>query len=211
MCVTWDLRYVNDLSPLNTELSFSNYVRCCACHEHGGLLLVMRIKIMALQWCHIEHDGISNHQRLDYLLNRVLRYRSKKISKLRFTGLCEGNSLVTGEFPTQRASNVENVSIWINGWVNSLEAGDSRCHCAHYDINLMRKDSPRLCNILYVDALCLKWNSTEHQTSGFRKLITTLNHQKEKIHAIMKLSTNQNNANANLNEEHYLEGHKEIQ
>ena len=28
------------------------------------------------------------------------------------TGLCEGNSPVTGEFPVQRASNAENVSIW---------------------------------------------------------------------------------------------------
>ena len=33
-------------------------------------------------------------------------------SKIRVTGLCEGNSPVTGEFPTQRASNAENVSIW---------------------------------------------------------------------------------------------------
>ena len=38
--------------------------------------------------------------------------RSKKTSKLCVTGLCEGNSPVTGEFPTQRASNAENVSIW---------------------------------------------------------------------------------------------------
>ena len=37
---------------------------------------------------------------------------SKKTSKLRVTGLCEGNSSVTGEFPAQRASNAENVSIW---------------------------------------------------------------------------------------------------
>ena len=36
----------------------------------------------------------------------------KKTSKLRVTGLCEGNSPVTGEFPAQRASNAENVSIW---------------------------------------------------------------------------------------------------
>ena len=28
------------------------------------------------------------------------------------TGLCEGNSPVTGEFPAKRASNAENVSIW---------------------------------------------------------------------------------------------------
>ena len=40
------------------------------------------------------------------------RRRSKKTSKLRVTGLCSGNSPVTGDFPAQRASNAENVSIW---------------------------------------------------------------------------------------------------
>ena len=35
----------------------------------------------------------------------------KETSKLLVTGLCAGNSPVTGEFPTQRASNAENVSI----------------------------------------------------------------------------------------------------
>ena len=46
------------------------------------------------------------------LLNRLFRRRSKKTSKLRITGLCAGNSLVTGEFPAQMASNAKNVSIW---------------------------------------------------------------------------------------------------
>ena len=32
--------------------------------------------------------------------------------KLRVTGLCDGKSPVIGEFPAQRASNAENVSIW---------------------------------------------------------------------------------------------------
>ena len=32
--------------------------------------------------------------------------------QFRVTGLCEGNSPVTGEFPAQRASNAENISIW---------------------------------------------------------------------------------------------------
>ena len=32
--------------------------------------------------------------------------------KLRVTGLCAGNSTVTGEFPAQKASNAENVYIW---------------------------------------------------------------------------------------------------
>ena len=32
--------------------------------------------------------------------------------KTRVTGLCVGNSPVTGEFPAQMASNAENISIW---------------------------------------------------------------------------------------------------
>ena len=35
------------------------------------------------------------------------RLRSKKTSKLHITGLCEGDSPVTGEFPAQSASNAE--------------------------------------------------------------------------------------------------------
>ena len=66
----------------------------------------------SLQWRHNERDGVSNHKPHDCLLNRLFRRRSKKTSKLRVTGLCEGNSPVTDEFPAQRASNTENVSIW---------------------------------------------------------------------------------------------------
>ena len=47
---------------------------------------------MSSQWRHNEHDGISNHQCLDCLLNRLFRPRSKKTSKFCITGLCEGNS-----------------------------------------------------------------------------------------------------------------------
>ena len=65
-----------------------------------------------LHWRHNWHDGVSNHQPHDCLLNRLFRRRLKKTSKLCVTGLCEGNSPGTGEFPTQRASSAENVSIW---------------------------------------------------------------------------------------------------
>ena len=41
-----------------------------------------------------------------------IRRRWKNTSKLHVTGLCDGISPVTGEFPAQRASNAENVSIW---------------------------------------------------------------------------------------------------
>ena len=40
------------------------------------------------------------------------RADSRKKSKPRVTGLCEENSPVTGEFPSPRASNADDVSIW---------------------------------------------------------------------------------------------------
>ena len=80
--------------------------------NHITYLSGLEQKWYSLQWCHNEHDGVSNHQPHDCLLKHWLRRRSKKTSKLRVTGLCEGNSPVTGEFPAQRASNPQNVSIW---------------------------------------------------------------------------------------------------
>ena len=65
-----------------------------------------------LQWRHKEHDGVSNHQPHDCLLNRLFRSRSKSTSNLRVTGLCVWNSPITGEFPAPMANNAENVSIW---------------------------------------------------------------------------------------------------
>ena len=65
-----------------------------------------------IQWCHNEHDDVSNHRRPDCLLNSLFRLRSKKTSKIRVAGHCEGNPPVTGLFPSQRVSNAENVSIW---------------------------------------------------------------------------------------------------
>ena len=57
----------------------------------------------SLLWRHNGHGGVSI-QPLDSLLNRLFTRKSKKISQLRVTGPCEGNS--------QMASNAENVSIW---------------------------------------------------------------------------------------------------
>ena len=61
---------------------------------------------------HYERDGVWNHQHHDCLLNRLFWRRSMKTSKLRVTGLCKGNSPVTGEFPAQMASNAESIFIW---------------------------------------------------------------------------------------------------
>ena len=43
-----------------------------------------------LQCCHNGHDGVSNHQPFECLLNRLFRRRSKKTSKLCLTGLMRG-------------------------------------------------------------------------------------------------------------------------
>ena len=55
--------------------------------------------------------------------------------------ICVGNSPVTGEFPTQRPVRRSfDVSFDLHlkkGWVNNREAGDLRCHHAHYDITVM--------------------------------------------------------------------------
>ena len=47
--------------------------------------------LLTLQWRHNGRDNVSNHQPHDCLLNGLFRRRSKKISKLRVTGLCAGN------------------------------------------------------------------------------------------------------------------------
>ena len=77
-------------------------------------------KAVILLWHHNGHDGVSNHQPRDCLLNRLFIRRSKKTSKPRVTGLCAGNSPITGEFPAQMASNAENVSIWWRHHGNSI-------------------------------------------------------------------------------------------
>ena len=82
---------------------------------------------VSLRWRHNGSNGVSNHQPHDCLLSRLFRRRSKKTSKLRVTGLCEGNAPVTSEFPAQRASHAENVSfddviIWLTGLHDDIMA-----------------------------------------------------------------------------------------
>ena len=50
--------------------------------------------------------------RMSRRLRPVIETQIKETPKIRITGLCAVNSPVTGEFPAQRASSAENVSIW---------------------------------------------------------------------------------------------------
>ena len=77
-----------------------------------GKKLLMKLNIFGAHEPGQNLQNFSNHQPHDCLLNRLFRRGSKKTPKFRVTGLCAGNSLVTGEIPAQMASNAKNVSIW---------------------------------------------------------------------------------------------------
>ena len=98
----------------------------------------MRLFTMSLQWRHNERDGVSNHRCLHCFkqwrhrwfetpsrLNCCFWRRSKKTSKLRVTDLCAGIWPLTVEFPAQKASNAENVSIWWRHHVHQARPGQS--------------------------------------------------------------------------------------
>ena len=101
----------------NISINFTDTVMAypivmyCSSNELVSIWTVPSVAI-TLQWRHNGRDGVSSHQPRDCLLYCLFRHRSEKTPKLHVTGLCVGNSLVTGEFPTQMASNAENVSIW---------------------------------------------------------------------------------------------------
>ena len=120
-------------NPLKSELWNTN----CSFHKIKMTRRVMTTEILrktytanhnlcSLKWRHNGHDSVSNHQPHDCLLNRLFSRRSKKISKLRVTGLCAGNSPETGEFPAQMVSNAEmfpfhDVIMFLAKWPNQLK------------------------------------------------------------------------------------------
>ena len=96
-----------------------------------------------LQWRHNGRNGVSNHQPHDCLLNRLCRRRSKKISKIRVTGICMGNSPVTGEFRKCFQLMTSSWYLTSSGWTSSAFRGivlygwiyDNPMFC--HDINLV--------------------------------------------------------------------------
>ena len=56
-------------------------------------------------------------------MTTVFQAHIKEPSKFCVTGLCDGDTPVTGEFPSRRASNAENISIII---LVALFVGNSR-------------------------------------------------------------------------------------
>ena len=76
----------------------------------------------SLQWRHNERDGAWDHRRLDYLLNRMFKRRSKKYQSaawLAFVGGGGGDSLVNGELSAQKS--VTRVMFPLDNVIISLE------------------------------------------------------------------------------------------
>ena len=71
------------------------------------------------QWRHYEQNGVSSHRRLDCLLSRVFRLRSKKTSKFSVTGLCEGNPPVTNGFLSQRPVMWKCFRLMTSSWIKT--------------------------------------------------------------------------------------------
>ena len=139
------------------KLTFTIFQRITVITATGSTKL-----IISLQWHHNERRGISNNQHFDSnaenasiwwrhhvhytdvimatiasqinSLNRLFRRRSKKISKLRVTGLCVGNSPEISEIPAQMASNAENVSIWWRHHVHAEKSEGFKMICVDVQV-----------------------------------------------------------------------------
>ena len=108
------IRCISERHDLDTQLIFHFKCRCVsvshsATHRKISHIIKLWWSVLcfSLLWRHNWRDSVSYHQRHDCSLNRLFRRRSRKTSKLRVTGLCEGNSPGTDEFPAQMASNAE--------------------------------------------------------------------------------------------------------
>ena len=121
------ITFMSDQHPIDVYprvFAIWDQMTCLDIHvDCSTILLARHWSGVPLQLRHNECDGVSNHQPHYCLLNRLFRRRSKKISKLRITGLCDGNLPVSAEFPAQMASNAEYASIW---WRHHVGLGNTR-------------------------------------------------------------------------------------
>ena len=125
----WIIKLLKTLYFCTSSLEINHWnVHCLTTVVMGGFLVPQHYTDIIMG----AMGAISDHQPHHCSLNRLFRHRSKKTSKLHVTGLCAGNSPVTGEFPAQSASNAWNVSIWwhhlMSSWLLKPTAILNVCH-----------------------------------------------------------------------------------
>ena len=75
---------------------------------------------------------------IQFVTHSWWRHQMETFSAL--LAICAGNSPAPGEQHEGQwrgALMFSLICAWINGWVNNGEAGDLRCHRAHYDVIVM--------------------------------------------------------------------------
>ena len=110
------------------------------------------------------NTAVINHFGVNVLSPCAAWWRHQMETFSALLSICAGNSPVADEFPVQRpvtrSFDVSVICTWINGWVNTREAGDLRCYLAHYDITVMVINDgvdyvgwtgPRLSSRWYID------------------------------------------------------------
>ena len=170
--------------PLITRSTFSirNTLDTSSARRWYGVSLVRSLydlcsTIAILQWRHDGHDGFSNHQPHDCLLNLLSRRKSKKTSKLRVTGIYAGNS---PWIPRTKCQWRGKCSI---GW---RQHGDGCKHCMQscYDwpclTHLPRDKMAAISQTIFSDAFswmknCLFWLKF-HWSLFLRIYLTTTQH-----------------------------------
>ena len=89
--------------PLSNSRGYDMYLPLANLTRHLVRLLCRHSNwqhpSLPLQRRNNERDGFSNHRRLGCLLIRLCMNWPKKTPKIRVSGLCKGNSPVTGWFP----------------------------------------------------------------------------------------------------------------
>ena len=90
LCSVTDEMLPNKLFDINT--TDIGYLANNTLHKH-------HLGVLSLQWHHNERDGISNHPQIIH--PTVHSSKDQRKHQRNVTGPCEGNSLVTGDFPAQ--------------------------------------------------------------------------------------------------------------
>ena len=114
-------------------------VKFCIFYNFSSILVDKwsTISSCSLIWCSL--NCIPRETTDNWLDMTWWRHQMETFSVL--LAICAWNSPVHGEFPAQRpvtgALMFSLICFWINYWVNNREAGDLRCHRAHYDVIVM--------------------------------------------------------------------------
>ena len=137
----------SDIKLIIFKLISRVHILCISCEiglrritEH--LAHNQSILVQAMAWCRQETSHyMSQCWQRSLSPCGITRLQCVIISAL--LALCAGNSPVPVKSPHKgqwrRALIFSLICAWINDWVNNHEAGDSRRHHGHHDVNVMSK------------------------------------------------------------------------